>query len=142
MRIIKDMQNLDYEQMNGLSLAYIGDAIYELAVRKHLLGLGLTKVNDLQRHSRHYVSAKAHAALYQLMDQQQILQDQELLYFKRGRNAKSHTKAKNTDVVSYRISTGIEAMFGYLYLSNQSDRLQELMEWIYIQVETGEASYE
>ncbi|WP_305883112.1 Mini-ribonuclease 3 [Convivina praedatoris] len=136
------MQNLDYEQMNGLSLAYIGDAIYELAVRKHLLGLGLTKVNDLQRHSRHYVSAKAHAALYQLMDQQQILQDQELLYFKRGRNAKSHTKAKNTDVVSYRISTGIEAMFGYLYLSNQSDRLQELMEWIYIQVETGEASYE
>ncbi|CAH1853429.1 ribonuclease-3 family protein [Leuconostocaceae bacterium R-53105] len=142
MRIIKDMQNLDYEQMNGLSLAYIGDAIYELAVRQHLLGLGLTKVNDLQRHSRHYVSAKAHAALYQLMDQQQILQDQELLYFKRGRNAKSHTKAKNTDVVSYRISTGIEALFGYLYLSNQSDRLQELMEWIYIQVETGEASYE
>ncbi|WP_089939030.1 Mini-ribonuclease 3 [Convivina intestini] len=136
------MQNLDYEQMNGLSLAYIGDAIYELAVRQHLLGLGLTKVNDLQRHSRHYVSAKAHAALYQLMDQQQILQDQELLYFKRGRNAKSHTKAKNTDVVSYRISTGIEALFGYLYLSNQSDRLQELMEWIYIQVETGEASYE
>lgn len=131
------MEQLDYEQMNGLSLAYIGDAIYELAVRNHLVSLGLTKVNDLQKKSRHYVSAKAHAALFDLMQTDQILNEQEMLYFKRGRNAKSYTKAKNTNVVSYRISTGVEAMFGYLYLSKQEERLTELMNWIYEQVENG-----
>ena len=126
------MTNLQYEQMNGLSLAYIGDAIYELEVRQHLLSLGLTKVNDLQKRSKHYVSAKAHAALFD-----NLLTDTELSYFKRGRNAKSHTKAKNTDVVSYRVSTGVEALFGFLYLSQQHDRIQSLMTWIFEQVESG-----
>lgn len=132
-----DMQNLQYEQMNGLSLAYIGDAIYELEVRQHLLSLGLTKVNDLQKHSRHYVSAKAHAALFAQMMTDDLLTDSELVYFKRGRNAKSHTKAKNTDVVTYRISTGIEALFGFLHLSGQTERISTLMNWIFEQVESG-----
>lgn len=131
------MTNLQYEQMNGLSLAYIGDAIYELEVRQHLLSLGLTKVNDLQKCSKHYVSAKAHAALFDLMITDNLLTDTELIYFKRGRNAKSHTKAKNTDVVSYRVSTGVEALFGFLYLSQQHDRIQSLMTWIFEQVESG-----
>ena len=131
------MTNLQYEQMNGLSLAYIGDAIYELEVRQHLLSLGLTKVNDLQKRSKHYVSAKAHAALFDLMITDNLLTDTELIYFKRGRNAKSHTKAKNTDVVSYRVSTGVEALFGFLYLSQQHDRIQSLMTWIFDQVESG-----
>ncbi|QEA58861.1 Mini-ribonuclease 3 [Leuconostoc koreense] len=131
------MHNLNYRQMNGLSLAYIGDAIYELEVRRHLLSLGLTKVNELQRRSKHYVSAKAHAALFEQMMVSDILSDDELDYFKRGRNAKSHTKAKNTDVITYRISTGIEALFGYLYMSEQRERILELMTWIFEQVETG-----
>ncbi|WP_195218333.1 Mini-ribonuclease 3 [Leuconostoc lactis] len=131
------MTNLQYEQMNGLSLAYIGDAIYELEVRQHLLSLGLTKVNDLQKRSKHYVSAKAHAALFDLMITDNLLTDTELIYFKRGRNAKSHTKAKNTDVVSYRVSTGVEALFGFLYLSQQHDRIQSLMTWMFEQVESG-----
>lgn len=134
------MKNLQYEQMNGLSLAYIGDAIYELEVRQHLLSLGLTKVNDLQKHSKQYVSAKAHAALFECMMMDSMLTDSEFIYFKRGRNAKSHTKAKNTDVVTYRISTGIEALFGFLYLSGQTQRLSELMNWIFLQVESGRAS--
>lgn len=131
------MHNLNYEQMNGLALAYIGDAIYELEVRQHLLAMGLTKVNDLQKRSKHYVPAKAHAAIFQRMSDEQILSEDELVYFKRGRNAKSHTKAKNTDVVTYRISTGIEALFGYLYLSNRQERLQTLMAWIFDEIETG-----
>ncbi|MDC2817063.1 Mini-ribonuclease 3 [Leuconostoc suionicum] len=131
------MHNLNYRQMNGLSLAYIGDAIYELEVRRHLLSLGLTKVNELQRRSKHYVSAKAHAALFEQMMATNILTDDELDYFKRGRNAKSHTKAKNTDVITYRISTGVEALFGYLYMSEQHERIIELMTWIFEQVETG-----
>lgn len=131
------MHNLNYKQMNGLSLAYIGDAIYELEVRRHLLSLGLTKVNELQKRSKHYVSAKAHAALFEQMMVSNILTDDELDYFKRGRNAKSHTKAKNTDVITYRISTGVEALFGYLYMSEQHERILELMTWIFEQVETG-----
>ena len=71
------------------------------------------------------------------MSDDQILFEDELIYFKRGRNAKSHTKAKNTDVVTYRISTGIEALFGYLYLSNRQERLQTLMAWIFDEIETG-----
>ncbi|MGY3743313.1 Mini-ribonuclease 3 [Leuconostoc inhae] len=134
------MQNLQYEQMNGLSLAYIGDAIYELEVRQHLLSLGLTKVNDLQKRSKHYVSAKAHAALFECMMTDSLLTNNELVYFKRGRNAKSHTKAKNTDVVTYRISTGIEALFGFLHLSGQPERISELMTWIFEQVESGRTS--
>lgn len=131
------MHNLNYRQMNGLLLAYIGDAIYELEVRRHLLSLGLTKVNELQKRSKHYVSAKAHAALFEQMMVSNILTDDELDYFKRGRNAKSHTKAKNTDVITYRISTGVEALFGYLYMSEQHERILELMTWIFEQVETG-----
>ena len=116
-----------------MAFAYIGDAIYELLVRKHLLAMGLTKVNELQKRSKHYVSAKAHAAIFQRMSDDQILFEDELIYFKRGRNAKSHTKAKNTDVVTYRI----EALFGYLYLSNRQERLQTLMAWIFDEIETG-----
>lgn len=134
------MHNLQYEQMNGLSLAYIGDAIYELEVRQHLLSLGITKVNALQKQSKFYVSAKAHAALFNHMTTDNILTEQELVYFKRGRNAKSHTKAKNTDVVTYRISTGVEALFGYLYLSEQHERISQLMRWIFEQVEIGRTS--
>ncbi|MBS9335188.1 Mini-ribonuclease 3 [Fructobacillus sp. M1-13] len=131
------MEKLDYEQMNGLSLAYIGDAIYEIKVRTHLVKTGLTKVNDLQKKSRHYVSAKAHAALFAIMQEADYLTEEELHYFKRGRNAKSYTKAKNTNVVAYRISTGVEAMVGYLYLSGQEKRLDQMMDWIYQQVEDG-----
>ncbi|MCO6184563.1 Mini-ribonuclease 3 [Leuconostoc fallax] len=135
------MQNLNYEQLNGLALAYIGDAIYEIQVRQYLLSTGLTKVNDLQRHSKQFVSAKAHAKIFKWMTEDHVLTDDELNYFKRGRNAKSHTKAKNTDVVTYRISTGIEALFGYLYLSKQQDRITELMTWIFKQVSSERVNH-
>lgn len=84
-----------------------------------------------------YVSAKAHAALYRLMEADAILTDEEKQYFLRGRNAKSHTGAKNTDIVSYRISTGVEALFGYLYLSEQTARIEQLAAWCIEQVESG-----
>ena len=65
------------------------------------------------------------------------LTDEEKEYFRRGRNAKSYTSAKNTSVVTYRISTGFEALFGYLYLSGQKDRLDELSAWCIKTVEEG-----
>lgn len=126
----------NYQQMNGIALAYMGDAIYEVYIREHLLAKGIVKPTHLHHTATNYVSAKAHAALYHLMQEDDILSDEEIKYFLRGRNAKSHTGAKNTDIVSYRISTGIEALFGYLYLSKQTARIEELISWCIKQVES------
>jgi ribonuclease-3 family protein len=100
-----------------------------------LLRNGLTKPNKLHHRATHFVSAKAQAWLIEQMQETKQLTTEELEFFKRGRNAKSHTTAKNTDVMTYRISTGFEAVFGYLYLSGQTQRLQELAEWCIEQVE-------
>lgn len=127
----------NYQQMNGIALAYMGDAVYEIYIRQHLLAKGMVKPTHLHHTATRYVSAKAHAALYRLMEADAILTDEEKQYFLRGRNAKSHTGAKNTDIVSYRISTGVEALFGYLYLSEQTKRIEQLAAWCIEQVESG-----
>ena len=119
----------DYKQVNGIALAYMGDAIYEVYIRKHLLDEGMTKPTRLHHRATHYVSAKAQAMLIKKMEEQELLTPEEQEYFRRGRNAKSYTSAKNTSVVTYRISTGFEALFGYLYLSGQTKRLDELAAW-------------
>lgn len=129
--------NSDFEQINGIALAYMGDAIYEVYIRKHLLEKGLTKPNHLHRTATHYVSAKAQSFLIEKMLDQEILNETELEYFRRGRNAKSHTSAKNTAVITYRISTGFEALFGYLFLSKQATRVEELAQWCIRMIEEG-----
>ncbi len=91
----------------------------------------------MQHRATNYVSAKAQAALIGLMEEDAVLSEDEWNFFKRGRNAKSYTHAKNTDVVTYRISTGFEALFGYLFLSNQTERVDELAAWCITQVEAG-----
>ncbi|MDR0298512.1 MAG: Mini-ribonuclease 3 [Streptococcaceae bacterium] len=108
--------------LNGIALAYIGDAVWEVYVRDHLLSLGLTKPAQLQKEATKYVSAKAQAKLVE----DWILTEEEQVYFLRGRNAHSKTTAKNTDVVTYRISTGFEAVFGFLHITNQLKREAEL----------------
>lgn len=106
--------NADAKQLNGIALAYLGDAVYEVYVREHLLDRGLVRPSQLQKAAKSFVSAKAQAALIGEMETQNLLSEEEWDYFKRGRNAKSYTHAKHTDVVTYRISTGFEALFGYL----------------------------
>ncbi len=128
----------DYKQVNGIVLAYMGDAIYEVYIRKHLLDEGMTKPTRLHHRATHYVSAKAQAMLIKKMGEQELLTPEEQEYFRRGRNAKSYTSAKNTSVVTYRISTGFEALFGYLYLSGQTKRLDELAVWCIKTVEAEE----
>ncbi|WDF83162.1 Mini-ribonuclease 3 [Lacticaseibacillus pabuli] len=125
------------EQLNGIALAYLGDAIYEPYVRRHLLNRGLTKPAQLQKAAKSFVSAKAQAALIAGMQEQGILSDDEEAMFKHGRNAKSYTHAKNTDVVTYRISTGFEALFGTLDLLDRHDRVDELANWCIEYVENG-----
>ena len=132
----------NFTQLNGIALAYMGDAAYEVFIRRHLINQGLTKPTRLQHAATNYVSAKAQAALIDLMKQNDLLNDEEWEYFKRGRNAKSHTHAKNTDVITYRISTGFEAVLGYLSLSDQTDRMIEIANWCINQVESGNLKHE
>ncbi|MCH4010239.1 Mini-ribonuclease 3 [Companilactobacillus sp.] len=126
------------EQLNGVTLAYLGDAVYEVYIREHLLETGTTKVNDLQKMAKHFVSAKAQASLINLMVEQDVLSEDELRIYKNGRNAKKYTKAKNTDVVTYHMSTGFEALMGYLDITHNKTRLEELIKWCIQKVEAGE----
>ena len=136
------MVQADYRQLNGISLAYLGDAAYEVYIRQHLLTKGISKPTKLQHIATHYVSAKAQAALIDLMKEDELLSDEEWSYFKRGRNANSHTHAKNTSVMTYRISTGFEAVMGYLKLAGKEERLAELAQWCIEQVEAGRTAHE
>ncbi|RRK11857.1 Mini-ribonuclease 3 [Lactiplantibacillus garii] len=131
---------VDYQQLNGIALAYLGDAVYEPFIRQHLIEIGYTKPTKLHHHATHYVSAKAQAALIERMQADDVLTDTETDVFKRGRNAKSHTSAKHTDVLTYRVSTGFEAVFGYLQLTKQTDRIAELANWCIQQVDEGRIS--
>lgn len=119
----------DYSLLSGLTLAYIGDAIYEAYIRDYLIRSGQTRPNQLHRLATHYVSAKAQHYLIEEMEKNKILTDEEYLIYKRGRNAKSHTTAKNTSVFIYRASTGFECLIGYLHLTDQKERLEEVITW-------------
>ena len=130
----------DVNLINGIALAFEGDAVYSMYIRRHLIFQGLTKPNQLHREATKYVSAKAQANLISLMLEEGILTEKEEDIYKRGRNANSHTKAKNADIVTYRMSTGFEAVMGYLHMTEEIDRLEELIDWCIKRVE--EATHE
>ena len=128
-------KHLDVNLINGIALAFEGDAVYSLYIRRHLIFHGQTKPNQLHRLATRYVSAKAQASLIEKMLDQEVLTEKELDIYKRGRNAHSHTKAKNTDVITYKMSTGFEAVMGYLHMTEDLTRLEELITWCINQVE-------
>ncbi|SMQ59913.1 ribonuclease-3 family protein [Bacillus sp. OV166] len=126
---------VDVKQLNSLALAYMGDAIYETYVRRHLLYSGKVRPNQLHRTGTTYVSAKAQSQiLFQMMDHK-LLDEEELAVVMRGRNAKSGTVPKNTDVQTYHYSTAFEALMGYLYLTSKKERLEELISRAFSYVE-------
>lgn len=122
-------KNKDYSLLSGLTLAYIGDAVFEVYIRDYLIQTGQTRPSQLHRLATHYVSAKAQHFLIEGMIEAELLTEMEATIYKRGRNAKSHTGAKNTSVAIYRSSTGFEALIGYLHLTKQTERLEELITW-------------
>ncbi|WP_318506328.1 Mini-ribonuclease 3 [Bacillus sp. T3] len=119
---------IDEKQLNSLALAYMGDAVFENYIRYHLIQSGTVRPNQLHREATNYVSAKAQAAVVHQFIDEGILTDEEMAVLKRGRNAKSGSIPKNTDVQTYRYSTAFEALLGYLYLANQIIRLEELIK--------------
>lgn len=117
-------------EINILSLAYLGDAVYELKVRDYLISLGIQKANKLQTESMKYVTAKSQCKYINYFIDNNILNDKELDYVKRGRNANTYSHPKNTDIVTYKWATGFESLFGYLYLEKNKDRINELFNII------------
>lgn len=118
---------IDAKSLNSLALAYMGDAVLEMHVRLHLLEKGRIRPNDLHRTATKYVSAKAQAKILFALTDEAILTEEEQAVVRRGRNAKSGSTPKNTDVQTYRYSTAYESLLGYLYLRNETERLNELI---------------
>ncbi|BCJ87359.1 Mini-ribonuclease 3 [Effusibacillus dendaii] len=114
------------QEMPALALAYLGDGVWELFVRQHLLAIGEMRPHRLQKASVSYVKAKAQAdILHHLKDD---LTEEEMGVVRRGRNAKSGTVPKHADVIDYRHSTGFESLCGYLFLKGEFERLRVLAE--------------
>ena len=103
---------------NPLIYAYIGDSVYETYIRKYLISKNISKLKDLQHNSLEYVSAKSQRRIFEELENNNILTNEELDIAKWGRNAKGG-KSKATDIVTYRIATGLECLIGYLYLENK-----------------------
>ncbi|UOR10629.1 Mini-ribonuclease 3 [Halobacillus amylolyticus] len=115
------------KQMKSLALAYMGDGVYELYVRKHLLEKGEIKPQELHKAAVRFVSAKSQAKVVQAWQDGEFLTEEEAAVLRRGRNAKSGTVPKNTNVQTYRYSTAFEAVLGYHYLAGHEERLNELI---------------
>ncbi|MFJ7840917.1 Mini-ribonuclease 3 [Lysinibacillus sphaericus] len=123
------LRNEDVKQLNALALAYMGDAVLEQKVREYLLRSGRVKPNTLHREATHYVSAKAQSTIVHRMMDENFLTEQELAVFRRGRNAKSGSVPKNTDVQTYRNSSGFEAVLGSLYLLGELERVYAIIAY-------------
>lgn len=117
---------LDPAQMNGLTLAYIGDAVFELMVRQHMLLTGSRQVDKLHKHTTAVVNAGRQSDMITAILEE--LTEKERMIFKRGRNSSTVTSAKHQSVSDYRRATGLEAVFGYLYLNGEQERLNQLFK--------------
>ncbi len=111
---------------SGRTLAFLGDAVWSLLVREYLVVNGEGKGKKLQKDSIAYVSAKAQASFYTALHNQQFFTEEEEEVFHRGRNANDGATPKNTDVQTYRISTGFEAILGALHLEGKQDRIHDI----------------
>ena len=121
---------MNVNEINVLVLAYLGDSVYENYIRKYLINTGIGNVNDLQSESIKYVSAKAQAKYMDLLINNNILTEEELNVFKRARNYKTTSHPKNTDIITYKIATGFEAVIGYLEFINNKERIEEIIKYI------------
>ena len=116
--------------LNPLTLAYLGDAVLDQHVRTYIVLKLQSKPHRLHQVAKRYVSAKSQAQTLDYLMEEDYLTEEEQDIMRRGRNAKSHTKAKNTDIQTYRKSSGLEAVLGYLYLEQEETRLSSLLDHI------------
>ncbi len=119
------MEKQDIRTISPLTLAYIGDSVFDLTIKTMVVGQGNAPVNKMHKKVSEIVKAHGQVLMYEAI--KDILTEDESSVFKRGRNAKSYTSAKNATKIDYRIATGYEALIGYLYLQDKMDRVLELI---------------
>ena len=126
--VLKDFELAprDVNAMPALTLAYLGDCVYELVVRTLLVERGISHVSELNKAAVMLVRASAQKDVYHAV--QAELSEEEAAVFRRGRNAKSTSCPKNATVADYHTATGLEALMGYLYLKGRTDRITELID--------------
>lgn len=117
-------------EVNSLALAYLGDSIYESYIREYLIKKGISHVNDLQVESLNYVSAKSQARILKDLMDKNIFTEEELTIIKRARNTKSKSHPKSCDIITYQHATSLEALFGYLKLRKNEERIEEIISKI------------
>jgi ribonuclease-3 family protein len=121
-----DLPDVDIRTYSPLALAYIGDGIYDLLIRSIVVGKGNTRASELHHKTSRLV--KAHAQSEMMKTLKPLLSEEELAVYRRGRNAKSPTMAKNATMADYRRATGFEALMGWLYLQDRFARMVELVK--------------
>ena len=121
----KSAQPARPESLNPLTLAYIGDAVYELYVREHIICEGEMSPGKMNRAAVGQVRAEAQSALVRRLEP--LFTEEEADIYRRGKNAKSHTHAKHASLADYHRATGLEAVLGYLYLMGNQERLHQLL---------------
>ncbi len=117
-------------ELNVLALAYLGDSIYEIYVRKFLIEKGIVKVKELQAGAIKYVSAKGQAYYLKVWQEKELLTKEELEIVSRARNHKGSRHPKNTDILTYKHATALEALIGFWYLEKDFQRLDQMMSLI------------
>lgn len=126
MQELFSMQEVDIKSYSPLTLAYIGDSVYDLIIRSIVVNKGNRPVQKLHKETSGLVQASAQSLMMRTMQSQ--LTQEELAVYKRGRNAKSVSPAKNQSITDYRRATGFEALMGYLYLQNDWKRIFDLIK--------------
>lgn len=119
------IEKQDIRTISPLTLAYIGDSIYDLIIRTIVVSQGNKQVNKMHKDVSTFVKAHGQVLMYEAVEE--LLTEEEKAVFKRGRNAKSYTSAKNATKIDYRKATGYEALLGYLYLEDKMERVLELV---------------
>ncbi|BCN32421.1 Mini-ribonuclease 3 [Anaeromicropila herbilytica] len=122
-----NLPDQDIKTYSPLTLAFIGDGIYDLVIRTIIVEKGNAPVNKLHKQVSNLVKAKAQMEIFHKIEGE--LTEEEMAVYKRGRNAKSFTTAKNASIAEYRQATGLEALMGYLYLTGGFERLVELVKF-------------
>ena len=126
MHEIFNMEEVDVRTYSPLTLAYIGDCVYDLIIKSLVIGNGNKQVNKMHKETSSLVQAATQSLMMRKL--QDLLTDEERAVYKRGRNAKSVSPAKNQSVTDYRRATGFEALMGYLYLKKEYKRMLELVK--------------
>lgn len=116
--------------MNALTYAYLGDSVYEIYVRKYLISKNIVKVKDLQKESIKYVSANSQASFLKEMLDDNFFNEDEVKIIMNARNHKNNHKPRNSDIITYKYATGLEALIGYLYVNDNKKRIDEIMQFI------------